>query len=54
MEITYGHRVASDDDPYMGIGEELTKITLGAGNPGTTPVDIFPIRASIHFEKQTF
>lgn len=44
MEITYGHRIVSDDDPYIKIAEGVNHISTQSGTPGMTPVDIFPLR----------
>ncbi|EKM54592.1 uncharacterized protein PHACADRAFT_258552 [Phanerochaete carnosa HHB-10118-sp] len=41
MEITYGYKVASDDDPYLGMMERTTKIVEEAGN-SLTILDFFP------------
>ncbi|EKM54608.1 uncharacterized protein PHACADRAFT_197041 [Phanerochaete carnosa HHB-10118-sp] len=40
MEIAYGHRVVSDDDPYIGIAGEINDILTEAGD--FPLVDFFP------------
>lgn len=44
MEITYGHRIQSDDDPYIEIAEGVNYIGTQSGIPGMSPVDVFPFR----------
>ena len=46
MEITYGHRIVSDDDPYIEIAEGVNHISTQSGTPGMTPVDVIPLRES--------
>ncbi|GBE80604.1 cytochrome P450 [Sparassis crispa] len=41
IEITYGHRVLTDDDEYVKIGKAALD-SLEAGNIGASPVDFFP------------
>lgn len=48
MEITYGHRIMSDDDPYIEIAQGVNQIVADAGNPGMTPVDLLPFRKFDH------
>ncbi|KAL4247551.1 cytochrome P450 monooxygenase [Abortiporus biennis] len=43
MEIAYGHEIVSDDDPYLQIAKEVNNVVTGAGDPGATPPDLFPI-----------
>ncbi|OBZ68047.1 O-methylsterigmatocystin oxidoreductase [Grifola frondosa] len=43
VEITYGHRVTSLDDKYIGLAERATTATAEAGSPGSMLVDFFPI-----------
>ncbi|KAG6832009.1 hypothetical protein H0H92_006045 [Tricholoma furcatifolium] len=43
VEISYGHQIISNDDPYFEIAEECGKIAADSGPPGATPVDLFPI-----------
>ncbi|KAI0640925.1 cytochrome P450 [Trametes meyenii] len=43
MEITYGHRVKSNDDPFIALAEEAAVETVKAGSPGSMLVDFFPI-----------
>lgn len=42
VEIAYGHRIVSDDDPYVKIAEDVCVATANSGPPGGTPVDMFP------------
>ncbi|KAG5643658.1 hypothetical protein DXG03_000538 [Asterophora parasitica] len=42
MELTYGHRVKSDDDPYLKYTKEVNKVMHNSGSPGSTPVDLVP------------
>ncbi|EKM54607.1 uncharacterized protein PHACADRAFT_210407 [Phanerochaete carnosa HHB-10118-sp] len=41
MEIAYGHKVASDDDPYVDIAERTHKILMEAGH-SLSILDFFP------------
>ncbi|EKM54606.1 uncharacterized protein PHACADRAFT_210406 [Phanerochaete carnosa HHB-10118-sp] len=41
MEITYGHKVTSDDDPYVNIAEETNRILMKAGH-SLSIIDFFP------------
>ncbi|KAH9952213.1 cytochrome P450 [Amylocystis lapponica] len=43
MKITYGHQIESDDDEYIKMTENVSEAHALAGDPGSTPVDIFPI-----------
>ncbi|KAI0933847.1 hypothetical protein AcV5_005883 [Taiwanofungus camphoratus] len=43
MKITYGHQIESDDDEYIKMTENISDAHAEAGDPGSTPVDIFPI-----------
>lgn len=47
MKITYGHQIESDDDEYIKMTENISDAHAEAGDPGSTPVDIFPIRKAI-------
>ena len=44
MEITYGHRIDSLEDPYVKLVHEATSATVSAGSPGSMLVDFFPFR----------
>lgn len=44
MEITYGHRIDSLEDPYVKLAYEATSATVLAGSPGSMLVDFFPVR----------
>lgn len=46
MEITYGHRIKTDDDPYLHLAREVDRMLNGAGNAGASIVDFFPFRMS--------
>ncbi|EKM54591.1 uncharacterized protein PHACADRAFT_210387 [Phanerochaete carnosa HHB-10118-sp] len=41
MEITYGHRVSSDDDPYIGMAEGMSRIIVESGH-SLSIIDFFP------------
>ncbi|EKM54589.1 uncharacterized protein PHACADRAFT_146690 [Phanerochaete carnosa HHB-10118-sp] len=41
MEITYGHKVTSDDDPYINIAEGMARILTEAGHT-LSIIDFFP------------
>ncbi|KAM5537299.1 hypothetical protein V8D89_009029 [Ganoderma adspersum] len=43
MEITYGHRIDSLEDPYVKLAYEATSATVLAGSPGSMLVDFFPV-----------
>ncbi|KAF9463048.1 cytochrome P450 [Collybia nuda] len=43
MRITYGHRITTNDDPYLRIAESINFAASNCGPPGGTPVDVFPI-----------
>ncbi|KAG6836285.1 hypothetical protein H0H93_009476 [Arthromyces matolae] len=42
MQVTYGHEITSNDDPYMDITDKTSHALGNAGPPGGTPVDLFP------------
>lgn len=42
LDIAYGHKVESDNDPYLGYIEMLGRAVAGAGVPGVSAVDLFP------------
>lgn len=44
MVTTYGYKVKSADDAYLGLIERVMKMTVEAGSHGATIVDFFPIR----------
>ncbi|OBZ75202.1 O-methylsterigmatocystin oxidoreductase [Grifola frondosa] len=43
MKIAYGHQIESDDDEYIKLTENVSLAHVDAGDPGTAPVDFFPI-----------
>ena len=45
----YGHKVTSNDDPYIHLVEKASRMTAASGSPGATPVDFVPARKSIVF-----
>ena len=47
MKIAYGHQIESDDDEYIKLTENVSLAHVDAGDPGTAPVDFFPIRTSV-------
>lgn len=46
MKIAYGHQIESDSDEYIKMTENVSLAHVDAGDPGTAPVDFFPIRMS--------
>lgn len=44
MEITYGHRIETDDDPYLRLAKDVDRLLNGAGSAGASVVDFFPFR----------
>lgn len=38
----YGHKVTSNDDPYIHLVEKASRMTAASGSPGATPVDFVP------------
>ena len=47
MKIAYGHQIERDDDEYIKMTENVSLAHVDAGDPGTAPVDFFPIRMSL-------
>ena len=47
IEVTFGHEVLSDDDYFLKMANNVNDILGGAGVPGTSILDVFPIRESI-------
>ena len=45
MKIAYGHQIERDDDEYIKMTENVSLAHVDARDPGTAPVDFFPIRA---------
>ena len=45
MKIAYGHEIERDDDEYIKMTENVSLAHVDAGDPGTAPVDFFPVRA---------
>ncbi|KAG6875167.1 hypothetical protein C0993_010537, partial [Termitomyces sp. T159_Od127] len=43
MQVAYGHRITSDEDPYIDLTKEASYALGIAGPPGNTPIDFFPI-----------
>ncbi|KAJ3491620.1 hypothetical protein NLI96_g552 [Meripilus lineatus] len=43
LEIAYGHRIQTDDDPYLQSTEHINQSLAGAGEPGMTAIDHIPI-----------
>ncbi|EJC99757.1 uncharacterized protein FOMMEDRAFT_93027, partial [Fomitiporia mediterranea MF3/22] len=41
---TYGHKVSSEDDELVALNVFAEYVILKPGPPGTTIVDVFPIR----------
>ncbi|KAJ7670072.1 cytochrome P450 [Mycena polygramma] len=42
-QIVAGHRITSDDDPYLHISHNIREVTSQSGTPGGSPIDFFPI-----------
>ncbi|KAH8116042.1 cytochrome P450 [Phellopilus nigrolimitatus] len=40
--IAYGHKVTSEEDPLIELVERSSRMSISAGSPGTTIIDIFP------------
>lgn len=43
LEIAYGHRVETDDDPYLQLTEDINQCVAGAGEPGMAAIDFIPL-----------
>ncbi|PIL23757.1 cytochrome P450 [Ganoderma sinense ZZ0214-1] len=43
MKIAYGHEIERDDDEHIKMTENVSLAHVDAGDPGTAPVDFFPI-----------
>ncbi|KAH9916560.1 cytochrome P450 [Epithele typhae] len=43
MDITYGHQIASLEDPYSRLAHRTTTETVRGGSPGSMLVDFFPL-----------
>ncbi|KAG5651994.1 hypothetical protein H0H81_006676, partial [Sphagnurus paluster] len=41
--VGYGHKITSDDDPYVHITSSAQDTLGNSGSPGATPVDFLPI-----------
>ena len=46
LEIGYGHKVESDDDPYLELADQFNDAVAGLGGIGFSVVDFFPICSS--------
>lgn len=44
--VTFGHEVLSDDDYFLKMANNVNDILGGVGVPGTSAIDVFPIRKS--------
>ncbi|KAF7342910.1 Cytochrome P450 [Mycena sanguinolenta] len=42
-QIVAGHRITSDDDPYIQISNEIYDAFAKTGLPGSSPLDLFPL-----------
>lgn len=47
LEIAYGRKVESNDDPYLQLSERMDDIVAGLGGTGVTVIDFLPICALI-------
>lgn len=45
LEITYGHKVESDDDAYLKLSDELGSISADLRGAGPVIIDFIPICA---------
>ena len=52
MKIAYGHQIERDDDEYIKLTENVSLAHVDAGDPGTAPVDFFPIRKELAYYVQ--
>jgi hypothetical protein len=43
-----GHRITSNDDPYLHISHMIVEAMSKTGTPGGSPVDFFPIRERVN------
>ncbi len=43
IEVTFGHEVLSDDDYFLKMANNVNDILGGAGVPGTSVLDVFPV-----------
>ncbi|KAG6833264.1 hypothetical protein H0H87_009439 [Tephrocybe sp. NHM501043] len=43
IDLTFGHQVVSDADPYLQIAEDCCALMNQTGPPGATVIDFFPI-----------
>lgn len=46
MRIAYGHQITSNSDPYLKTAQDVSYVAANSGQPGATPVDMFPFRKS--------
>ncbi len=44
MQVTFGHEIVSDNDPYLELAWESGYAVTHCGPIGNTPVDLFPVR----------
>ena len=49
MRVTYGHKVKSNDDKFVRLGDEASEMTVQSGGYGAMLVDFFPLRTSVQF-----
>ena len=54
MKIAYGHQIERDDDEYIKLTENVSLAHVDAGDPGTAPVDFFPIRKELAYYVQRY
>ncbi|KAG5645999.1 hypothetical protein DXG03_004601 [Asterophora parasitica] len=52
IEITFGHRIIADDDPYLKLADEFARSSTQTGPPGGTAVDLFPFSMVLYPEVQ--
>ena len=44
MRVVYGYRAQSEDDKFLAMADELSRVVSEAIRPGAWLVDIFPLR----------
>ncbi|KAJ6493028.1 cytochrome P450 [Mycena sanguinolenta] len=42
VQVVAGHKIDSDDDPYLGLSKMVYQVFSVTGPPGGTPIDFFP------------
>ncbi|KAK7041425.1 hypothetical protein VNI00_009291 [Paramarasmius palmivorus] len=42
LRVTFGKQIKADDDPFMKLAQDLSRVINNSGPIGNTPVDMFP------------